>query len=219
MKKFFSTRLSLLCMLMIFLSTSSLSSQEQSPQPHQVVQKQLVTETVIAQNDSTTFLDRVETNSVQSIDGFLEKYEPKVSNKLGKLWEFTKSTTTSLYKAFVRYLIVKDSFPIVIGLLLIWLAWILSGKLKVLASKTSVLFEKVTPISTFTEYENVMVEKNNQRNAICDMLIKALADNIFYVALLYILWKLVPYFYNLTLLLVAPEARVLMEVTNLYKSF
>lgn len=195
--------------LMIILMFSTLAFAQQ-PEVQAVI---------VQQQDSMSFLDKVEGSSVSTIDSFLTKYEPKVSNQLGKLWEFTKSTTSSLYKAFVRYLIVKDTFPIVIGAVLIWLAFVLSKRLRKITDKADVIFPQIPEKETFTEYESIMVKKDNQRNTIYDIILKAFADNVFYIALIYILWQLVPYFYSLALLIIAPEARVLLEVTNLYKSF
>lgn len=195
--------------LMIILMFSTLAFAQQ-PEVQAVI---------VQQQDSMSFLDKVEGSSVSTIDSFLTKYEPKVSNQLGKLWEFTKSTTSSLYKAFVRYLIVKDTFPIAIGAVLIWLAFVLSKRLRKITDKADVIFPQIPEKETFTEYESIMVKKDNQRNTIYDIILKAFADNVFYIALIYILWQLVPYFYSLALLIIAPEARVLLEVTNLYKSF
>ena len=80
-----------------------------------------------AQKDST-FLSKVETKAVTNVDQFITKHQPTFDEKLGQLWEFAKTTTTSMYEAFVRYLIVKDSYPIVLWLIFLLVTYLLYNK-------------------------------------------------------------------------------------------
>ena len=121
--------------------------------------------TIFSQNiptDTLSIMDKVEHSTISTMDEFITKYEPGISSKLGNLWEFTKSTSKTMYIAFIKYLIVKDSYPIVI-------------------------------MTTF-------------------------APNLFYVSLTIVIYNLLPYLYNLSILIISPEVRVVMELTNIYKS-
>lgn len=178
--------------------------------------------TTFAQTDSlfvqnTTMVDN--TPAITNIDEFISKYEPKISGKLGQLWEFTKSTTNSMYKAFVRYLIVKDSYPILIGLLIIWLIKVVTNRLGRFIRVNSPVFKELENKESYTEYENLLIQRDNRRYNFYNVIIKSLPVNLFYIGLIYVVYQMLPYLYNLSLLLIAPEARVLIELTNLYKTF
>lgn len=172
----------------------------------------------VVQEHSPSFFKKMETSSVSTIDGFITKYEPKISNKMGELWEFSKKTTKTMYGAFIRYLVVKDGFPLVIGIILILILRNLTRKLTHFFNTTE-LFAINDMKSSFNDYETLMVEKENRVNKIYNKLFGGLGNTLFYVGLAYIAYTLMPYLYNLLLLIVSPEARVVMELTNIYKSF
>ena len=170
-----------------------------------------------AQTDST-FLSKVETKAVTNVDQFITKHQPTFDEKLGQLWEFAKTTTTSMYEAFVRYLIVKDSYPIMLWLVFLLVSYILYSRLNKFVSKNNTLFDSLSTSEKFTEYERMMVEHRNNYRKVLNMLYNSLPTILIYSAFVYTVVKIVPYIYNIVLLLIAPEARVLIEITNIYKS-
>lgn len=163
-------------------------------------------------------IDTAEKKTVSSLDEFITKYEPKISNKLGALWDFTKSTTTYMFGAFVRYLVVKDGFPLLIGLLIIFVAYRIKKTLVKMVENTN-LFTKVVDVTTFTEYEKYITERDFVRNRIYDKLLKVTPSILFYIVLFKVGYELLPNIYNLILLAVSPEVRVMIELTELYKGF
>lgn len=169
--------------------------------------------------DSLSMLRKAEISTVTTFDGLITKYEPAISAKFGDLWVFMKKTTESSYKAFVRYLIVKDTFPIVIGLFVLGVFATLTRRLSNAVKSNQPLYKPIQVKESFTEYQEQIAEKTNRIYPIYNGVISFISSNIFYVGLVFILYKLIPYFYNLTQLIIAPEARVLLEITNIYKSF
>ena len=177
--------------------------------------------TMFAQTDvdSLSMLRKAEISTVTTFDGLITKYEPAISAKFGDLWTFMKKTTESSYKAFVRYLIVKDTFPVAIGLFVLAIFATLTRRLNSFMRSNQPLFKPIEIKPTFTEYQIAMAEKDNRKYPIYNVVLNFITQNIFYVALVYVMYQLIPYIYNLTQLIVAPEARVLLEITNIYKSF
>ena len=176
-------------------------------------------DTLVKSTDSLSFLRKAEVSTVTTFDGLITKYEPAISSKFGDLWVFMKKTTESSYKAFVRYLIVKDTFPIVIGLFVLALIATLTRRFNKFVKSNQPLYKPIELKESFTEYQTGMAEAKNRLYPVYNSVIAFLAGNIFYVALVVILYQLIPYIYNLTQLIIAPEARVLLEITNIYKSF
>ena len=169
-----------------------------------------------AQKDST-FLSKVETKAVTNVDQFITKHQPTFDEKLGQLWEFAKTTTTSMYEAFVRYLIVKDSYPIVLWLIFLLVTYLLYNKFNRFV-KNNNMFDSIKVGEKFTEYERMVVENKNNHRKLLNILYNSLPTILLYSSFVYTIVKITPYLYNLLLLLVAPEARVLIEITNIYKN-
>lgn len=170
-----------------------------------------------AQKDST-FLSKVETKVVTNVDQFITKHQLTFDEKLGQLWEFAKTTSTSMYEAFVRYLIVKDSYPIVLWLIFLLVTYILYNKLNRFVKNNSTMFDSINVGEKFTEYERMIVENKNNHRKVLNILYNSLPTILLYLSFVYTIVKITPYLYNLLLLLVAPEARVLIEITNIYKN-
>ena len=170
-----------------------------------------------AQKDST-FLSKVETKAVTNVDQFITKHQPTFDEKLGQLWEFAKTTTTSMYEAFVRYLIVKDSYPIALWLIFLLVTYILYNKFNRFVKNNNNMFDSIKVGEKFTEYERMVVENKNNHRKLLNILYNSLPTILLYSSFVYTIIKITPYLYNLLLLLVAPEARVLIEITNIYKN-
>ena len=177
--------------------------------------------TIFSQNiptDTLSIMDKVEHSTVSTMDEFITKYEPGISSKLGNLWEFTKSTSKTMYIAFIKYLIVKDSYPIVIGLIIIGLIKMLCNRLNRLLNNNAFLFEEVSPEDSYTDYEKEMIRRDNKKFKFYNGIMTTFAPNLFYVGLTIVIYNLLPYLYNLSILIISPEVRVVMELTNIYKS-
>lgn len=168
--------------------------------------------------EEKTFVQKLETSTISTVDEFITKHGPAFSARLGDLWEFSKKTTTSMYEAFVRYLLVKDLSPILLGIFLIFMGWFILNKLKNFSDTWDKLFIDIQLKDNPTEYQSAMVSKTNAWNQVYKSILKILPTWIFYGFTVYVVWQLLPYIYNLGLLLIAPEARVTLEIINLYKS-
>lgn len=175
--------------------------------------------TINAQQVDTIVLNDIENvSTISEIDQFISKYEPKISNKMGDLWSFVKATTGSMFTAFVRYLMVKDGFPIIMGLGIILLMGVFRNRLKQFLTLNGKVFSETEPKSSYTEYESVMIKRDNDRNRMYNTFFQTLPNNLYYIGVAIVLYHLVPYFYKLTILIISPEVRVIMELTEIYKT-
>lgn len=166
----------------------------------------------------TQNLKKAKEGAITNFDQLIEKYEPKISNKLGDLWEVLKGTTEYTYKAFIRYLVVKDGFPILIGLIIFILLSILLNKVTKYFKNHPELFIDQEVKETFTEYEAMIIKKSNNWNHFYYPIIKSIPGVLKYFIAFITLVYLLPNIYNIVLLIIAPEVRVLQELINLYKS-
>lgn len=163
------------------------------------------------------FTTKIEQKSVQSLDEFITKYEPSISSKLGDLWEFSKSTTETLFDAYVRYLAVKDGFPVLMGLIFIFVIYLLKRRLKI----SDDILNKYFPLSQvsdkMTEYEQSNILLINVKQEIVKSLIKVFPIIVFWVIVVLVFSNIYTNIYNLLQLAIAPEARVVIELINLWK--
>lgn len=164
------------------------------------------------------FTTKIEQKSVQSLDEFITKYEPSISSKLGDLWEFSKSTTETLFDAYVRYLAVKDGFPVLMGLLFIFIFFLLKRRFKFNENTFNNYFPLLKISDNMTEYEQNSIRIINIKRDIFKYILNSLPIVVFWVLTVITLSNIYNNIYNLLQLAIAPEARVAIELINLWKS-
>ena len=160
---------------------------------------------------------KIEKSTVSSLDEFITKYEPSISSKLGSMWEFFKETSKSAFDAFYRYLLVRESFPIVLTIIGLIIGYFIYKKIISLLQKEDVLFPLLEVKDDMSYLEKSRIRDINSDNSWYRLFYK-IAPLAVYLLITYIaIDNIIPNIYNLVQLFVAPEAKILVEIYNLYK--
>lgn len=160
---------------------------------------------------------KIEKSTVSTLDEFITKYEPSISSKLGSMWEFFKETSKSAFDAFYRYLLVRESFPIVLTVIGLIVGYFIYKKLVSLLPKEDILFPLLEEKDDMSYLEKSRIKETNSDNSWYRLFYK-IAPLAVYLIITYIaINNIITNIYNLTQLIIAPEAKILVEIYNLYK--
>lgn len=179
------------------------------------------TDTLSVVNKITTktgeIATKIEKSTVSSLDEFITKYEPSISSKLGSMWEFFKETSKTAFDAFYRYLLVRESFPIILTIIGLIVGYFIYRKIISLLPEGDILFPKLEIKEDMSYLEKSRIRDINSENGFYKLLYK-LIPFIIYLIITYIaIDNIIPNIYNLVQLIIAPEAKILVEIYNLYK--
>lgn len=74
--------------------------------------------TSIAQDTTVTDSLNVESTTIATVDQFIDKYSPKIENAFKEIYEFTKVTGQEAIRIFYKYLLIKYLFFSILWLIL-----------------------------------------------------------------------------------------------------
>lgn len=160
---------------------------------------------------------KIEKSTVSSLDEFITKYEPSISSKLGSMWEFFKETSKSAFDAFYRYLLVRESFPVVLTIIGLIIGYFLYKKIISLLPKEDTLFPLLEEKDDMSYLEKSRIRDNNSDSNWYRLFYRIIPLAVYLFITYIAIDNIILNIYNLVQLFVAPEAKILVEIYNLYK--
>lgn len=160
---------------------------------------------------------KIEKSTVSTLDEFITKYEPAISSKLGDMWEYFKATSKSAFEAYYKYLLVRESFPILLATVGLIIGYFIYKKIAAVLPPEEELFElkEINDKMSYSERDSIKSENFYTR---MEMVAYKTAPLAVYLLIVFItINNILPNLYNLTQLIVAPEAKVMLELYQLLK--